>query len=791
MAANSTSASVSAIDPGGEAGLIAGFPFRVRMPLLSRTLPWILLLCLLFAGASTGAAAAEPPRLLPAPRAIETRPGLFTVTRDTPVVAEGAEARRAAARFIDLVGRTTGIALEPTGQPSHGAIRFTTVPGMAPESYRIETGSGGATVSATDHAGLFYGGVSLWQMLTDRPAADGSLSAPAAIVDDAPRFPWRGLMLDSARHFQSPNFIKRMIDWMSVNKLNRFHWHLTDDQGWRIEIRRFPRLTEVGAWRIPASAPGAPALPGTGGYYSQEEIREIVAYARERAVEIVPEIEMPGHALAPIRAYPQLGTGVEPPPGIESDWGVFPFLFNVEEETFGFLEGVLDEVLDLFPGTYIHVGGDEAVKDQWRGSPRVQARMRALGIADEAQLQSWFIGRIGRFLEARGRRLIGWDEILQGGLPPGATVMSWQGLEGAERAAQAGHDAVLAPAPILYLDNRQGATSDEPPGRGRLVTLADIYAFDPAPASLTPEQQAHILGLQANLWTEHVRTESRAAYMAFPRAAAVAELGWSPAATRDFAGFVDRLVPQLGRLSRLGLEAAPSAFRPRDEASFDSAAERVTVRLANQAGTEIRYTTDGSEPAATSSLYATPIELDLPVRLRAAGFHRGELLPGPLDRRYDREGAGRRGDNDLKLCSEHIALSLEDDAPASGPRAVFLVDVMNPCWIFEAASLDGVTAIELEVGQLPFNFQIGRDVDNIRFRPPATPEGEFEVRLGGCEGERIAVLPLAPAAGNPAVTRMSAALAPRRGEADLCITYTAAGPDPLWAVDSVRLVRGP
>jgi len=749
-------------------------------------LKWVLLSLLLGLGGAAGAAA---PRLLPVPRSVAVEPGRFTVSAATPIIAGDAAARGAAGRFADLLRRSTGIAprLRPSGA---GAIRFRTVPGMAPEAYRLEVAPAGATVSASDHAGLFYGGVTLWQLLTEAPARGGRLTAPAVRIDDAPRFAWRGLMLDSARHFQSPAFIRSLIDWMAANKLNRLHWHLTDDQGWRIEIRAYPRLTGIGGWRVPASAPGAPPLPRTGGFYTQDEIRAIVAYARERAVEIVPEIEMPGHALVAIRAYPELGTGVAPPPGIESDWGVFPWLYNVEEGTFAFLETVLGEVLELFPGTYIHVGGDEAVKDQWRVSPRVQARMRELGVADEAALQSWFVGRIGGFLEARGRRLIGWDEILQGGLPAGATVMSWQGMDGAIRAAQAGHDAVLAAAPTLYLDNRQGATSAEPPGRGRLVTLADVYAFDPAPATLTAGQQVHIIGLQANLWTEHVRTEDRAAYMAFPRAAAVAELGWSQPGTRDFAGFVDRLAPQLARLSALGLRAAPSAFRPEAAARFDAGSNRVAVTLSNQAGSEIRYTLDGSAPTPRSALYAVPLDLAIPARLRASAFLRGEALPGALDRIYDAAGVRRRDDNELKLCSEAIALSLEDDAPAAGPRAAFLIDIMNPCWIYEAAPLDGVTAIEIHVGQLPFNFQIGRDVERIRFRPPATPAGEMEVRAGGCEGERIAVLPLAPAAANPAVTRLRTPIAPRRGSADLCITYTARGPNPLWAVDAVRLVQG-
>lgn len=749
------------------------------------------LLCvglLLGAGCATPPVATEQQRLslLPLPRSASIAPGRLTVTAATPLVASDPGARAAAARFADLLSRTGGPMLRFQNRGTAPAISFRTVPGMTAESYRLVTASGGATIEASSDTGLFYGGITLWQLLT--PARDGQLTGPAVLIDDAPRFAWRGLMLDSARHFQSPEFIKRLIDGMSVHKLNRLHWHLTDDQGWRIEIKKYPRLTEVGAWRVPASAPGAPRLPRTGGYYTQGQIRDIVAYARQRAIEIVPEIEMPGHALSAIRAYPELGTGAVPPPGIESDWGVFPYLYNVEERTFGFLEDVLGEVLALFPGTYIHVGGDEAVKDQWKQSPRVQARMRELGISDEKHLQTWFTTRIGRFLEARGRRLIGWDEILEGGLPKGATVMSWQGIEGAIKAAQLGHDAVLAAAPTLYFDNRQGDSAAEPPGRGNLIRLSDVYAFDPAPDRLTPAQQAHILGLQGNLWTEHVRTEERAAYMAFPRAAAVAELGWSPARTHDFAGFVARLVPQIDRLRGLGLQPAPSAFRPEVGTRFDPASNRVTVTLANEAGSEIRYTLDGSVPTISSPLYRLPLDLELPARLRAVGILDGRPLPGAIDQRFDAASVRRRDDTQLKLCTEKIALALEDDAPAQGPRAVFLTDIMNPCWIYEAAPVGGVSAIEVDVGQLPFNFQIGKDIESIRFRPPSTPPGEVEVRAGGCEGERIAVLPLGPAATNPAVTRLRATIVPRTRSTDLCFTYTARGVEPMWAIDSVQLI---
>jgi hexosaminidase len=276
---------------------------------------------------------------------------------------------------------------------------------------------------------LLYGAVTLWQLATQ---GDPAHRVAGVMIDDRPRFGWRGLMLDSARHFQSPAYVRKLIDWMAVNKLNTLHWHLVDDQGWRVEIKKYPRLTQVSGWRHPASAVGAPQLPQVGGFYSQDEIRSIVAYAAQRNVTIVPEIEMPGHALAAIRAYPELGTGVPIPPGTESDWGVFPWLYNLDDKTFGFLEDVLDEVITLFPSRYVHVGGDEAVKDQWKGSATIQARMKALGIKDEAALQAAFMHRIGAHLTKRGRKLIGWDEILEGGeVPPDATITSWRGVEGA------------------------------------------------------------------------------------------------------------------------------------------------------------------------------------------------------------------------------------------------------------------------------------------------------------------------------------------------------------------------
>jgi hexosaminidase len=365
--------------------------------------------------------------------------------------------------------------------------------------------------------------------------------------------------------------------------------------------------------------------------------------------------------------------------------------------------------------------------------------------------------------------------------------MSWRGISGAITAAQTGHDTVLSPAPILYFDNVQSDGGEGQPGRGTTETLASVYAFDPAPSTLTPDQQQHILGLQGNLWTEHVRGDARAAYMAFPRALAVAELGWSPAAPRDFPDFATRAAQQLERLKRLGIVGSTAAFTPTANAHFNPTANRVTIALADQAGAPIHYTLDGSPPGAGSPLYAAPLSFGLPTRVRAAAFLDGRPLPGLFDMLYDAKSVRRRSSAELETCTANIRLALEDDAPAVGHRAVFMTDIMHPCWIYKQAPMDGVAAIAVDVGQLPFNFQIGEARNQIHFAPPRTPAGEVEVRADGCTGDPIAVLPLAPAVSNPAVTRLRAPIHPLTGFHDLCFTYTARGPEPLWAIDTVQL----
>ncbi len=663
--------------------------------------------------------------------------GAFHVTNGTTVrYALGTDGEHVARYFIDLVQRTHGVSLSSdSAGPTEHTINFELLAresAINEEGYSLIVSPERIVVSASDSRGLFYGAVTLWQLLGSASSAE--IRLPSVTINDSPRFRWRGLMLDSARHYQSPEFIKRFIDVMAQHKLNVLHWHLTDDQAWRIEIKKYPKLTSVGAWRVPAGAAAAADIdPATGkprlygGFYSQDQVRDIVAYAALRHIAIVPEIDMPGHASAAIAAYPQLAVSDQSPVASRqsqvmshdslppSDWGVYPNLFNVEESTFSFLEDVLGEVAALFPGEYVHVGGDEAVKDQWKASARVQARMRELSVRNEAELQSYFIQRMEKYLNGRGKRLIGWDEILEGGLAPNATVMSWRGIEGAVAAAAAGHDAVLSPQPTLYFDYRPLNMAGQP-GRGRVIDVEEVYRFDPTPSGLNEEQRRHILGLQANIWTEHMRTEDRVAYQTFPRAAAVAELAWSPATAIDWASFSRRLPEQLARYRMMGMKYADSS-------------------------------------AVTA--------------------------PTP----------GRRASRDLNLCTSNLVLSLEDDAPLQGERAVFHVDIMNPCWIYEDVDLRKGTTIAAMVGQLPFNFQIGEDVKKIPLRAPATPAGELEVRLDNCEGEKVAVLPLEPAAVNQAVTKLPAVtIGARAGQHDLCFMFTQSKIDPFWVLDAVELV---
>lgn len=441
-----------------------------------------------------------------------------------------------------------------------GAIRRAIDPEVAgDEAYVLDVTPEGAELRARTERGMFYGIQTLRQLLRDG-------RVPAVRMEDSPRFAYRGLHLDVSRHFFPVDFIKKYIRAMATFKINTFHWHLTDDQGWRLEIQKYPRLTEVGAWRketrvgesrsVPAVYDGKPH----GGFYTQAEAREVVAYARQHAVRVIPEIEMPGHTIAALAAYPDLAC-TPGPFEVRTTWGISEEVLCPSERTFAFLEDVLREVMAIFPSEYIHIGGDEAPKTRWKQSAPAQDVMKREGLEDEEELQSWFVRRIERFLNSNGRRLVGWDEILEGGLAPNATVMSWRGTAGGIAAAREGHDVVMCPEDELYFDHYQGDPAKEPLAihKDRRTTLEEAYAYEPVPSELTPEQARHVLGPQGCVWTEYMPTSDHVEYMAYPRVLALAELGWTQREDRDWESFQARLPRALAQLEELAI-----AFRRPD-----------------------------------------------------------------------------------------------------------------------------------------------------------------------------------------------------------------------------------
>ena len=474
------------------------------------------------------------------------------------------EVREVVELWAGPVRTATGLAL-PFSEG--GSVRLGIDGGGGPESYRLTVSESGISIAGGDHAGLFYGLQTLSQLLPaglgdGAVSVTGPLEVPSVGIDDAPRFGYRGMHLDVGRHFFGPDFVKRYIDMLAHYKINRLHWHLTEDQGWRIEIDRYPRLTEVGAYRAQTHiGHGREDFDGDGqrygGFYTKDEIRDIVAYAESRYVTIVPEIEMPGHSLAALAAYPEFAC-TDGPFEVGMRWGVFEDIYCPSDETFEFLQNVLTEVMELFPGELIHVGGDEAPKARWEESEFVRALKEREGLADEHEVQSWFIQRIERFLNASGRRLIGWDEILDGGLAPDATVMSWRGTVGGIEAARQGHDVVMTPYSHLYLDFYQTQDQEgEPLAIGGFLPLDTVYSYEPVPEELTPAEAAHILGAQANVWTEYMKTEEHVEYMVFPRMFALSEVVWSPSDRKDFDRFVARLDWHFDRLEALGVNYRP------------------------------------------------------------------------------------------------------------------------------------------------------------------------------------------------------------------------------------------
>lgn len=587
----------------------------------------LLAIIVSFQTSAAASTEAELP-LIPWPDSVVVLEGDFRLTTTSHLVISEESLLDEASVFAATLQQYHGLSI-PTviGKKSEeGDVQLILDPKVTGSegTYRLEVQKTRITIRAHDRVGIFYGLQTLSQLID--PLKSDTLRVPAVRIIDQPRFGYRGMHLDVSRHFFPVSFIKRYIDLLAGYKLNVFHWHLTDDQGWRIEIKAYPELQRISAYRNGtrighySSVPEAYDTIRYGGYYSQDEVKEVIAYAAQRHVTIIPEIEMPGHASAALAAYPQLACTAGPF-DVARTWGVFNDVFCPKEETFVFLQNVLKEVCALFPGPYVHVGGDECPKERWKACSHCQALMKEKGLKDEHELQSYFIRRTEEFLHTQGKRMIGWDEILEGGLAPDATVMSWRGYAGGIAAAQQGHDVVMTPTSYCYFDYYQSRNPDEPLAIGGYLPLDRVYRFEPIPDALTPEQAKHILGVQANLWTEYITTEDQVEYMVLPRMCALAEVAWTARQKKDYDRFVNRVVAHFKTLSFKGYNYAKAIYDV--EASpypLHGKGVKVELRTPYKYGM-IRYTTNLADPSGKDKLYTDPIPVERSKVIRSAVFY--------------------------------------------------------------------------------------------------------------------------------------------------------------------------
>ncbi|MBO9633059.1 MAG: family 20 glycosylhydrolase [Chitinophagaceae bacterium] len=543
------------------------------------------------------------PALIPVPVKAQYGQGYSVISKQTAIDAPG-ELKYEAAFLNGLARQYLGYALPVIAHTNRYSIKLSidTLLVREPEGYLLES-NGNIRITAHDRPGLVHGIQTLRQLWA---VQKGGLRVPFATIVDHPRFPYRGMHLDVSRHFFPVPFIKQYLDLLSLYKFNTFHWHLTDDQGWRIEIKKYPKLQSIAAWREETMIGHKKELPHRfdgkryGGYYTQEQVKEVLQYAAERHITVIPEIEMPGHAQAALSAYPELGC-TSGPYKAATFWGVFDDVFCAgKDSTFTFLQDVLDEVIALFPSQFIHIGGDECPKTRWRACPHCQQRIQTEKLSNEEELQSYFMQRVTKYLQAKGKSVIGWDEILEGGLAKGATVMSWRGTGGAVEAARMGHDAIMTTEDDYYFDHYQSLYPSEPVAAGGYTPLKEVYTYQPLPDSIEPSLLPHIKGIQGQLWSEYLPTNEQAAYMLLPRAIALAEVAWSPAANLNYDGFLYRLRKQSPILKRIGLAMASNFDEityTTDKVLRGSLSFHLHSSLREAV---IRYTSDGSLPDKSS-----------------------------------------------------------------------------------------------------------------------------------------------------------------------------------------------
>lgn len=756
--------------------------------------------------AVTAAPVAPAWSLLPQPAQIRPAPtGASTIANGATVAVRGTDRQALqpiAERFVQRVAETNGLHLQlvPAGT-AHPAISFELNPAadVADDAgYRIAVDGDGIRVTARTPRGAFYGSVTLWQLLTPPGWTHGApVDVAYGVIDDQPRFAWRALLLDSGRHYQSVAEIKKLIDWMSLNKLNVLLWHVTEDQGWRLEIRKYPALTEIGACRkavgLDSELTGSADKPYCG-FYTQAEARDIVRYAAERYVDVVPEIDLPGHSQAAIAAYPWLGvTGKRPP--VWTDWGVSPWLLKPDQKTLQFVDDVLDEVMQLFPSRYISIGGDEADKQQWNASPEVRAQMLKLGLANMDQLQSWFTNQVAAHLIQHGRRPVGWDDELVAGatLPTAEVVMSWHGNDHervALTAAQQGHDVVMTPQESLYFDHYQAGLPDEWQGPPPAATLRDAYDTAVIPDGARATEAAHIIGVQGGLWTELMPDFAHDQHAVFPRIAALSELGWSPSSAHDWNGFLQRMPAELARYRALGIGYADTAFAPAFQLTA-AAHGALRVALSNQvAFGSMRYTTDGSKPTAQSAAYTAPLTLPASTVLRAATFAAdGFELAGVRTQVLDENSLQSRDSNALATCSKQPPSRLDGTRPRHDGRPVYAVDIGNMCWLWPQAPLQDARRVAVAVERVTWRF--GDEAKDAVARPKTSAAGALEIHADACTGPLLASLPLERAAHATGQTHLEAKLAAPAGTGvrDLCIVATGDPRDGQWALAHIAFSK--
>ncbi len=572
--------------------------------------------------ASFAFAQAEEINIIPKPISLSVEKGFFRINKATKIHVFDQSSKKIADLLNDTLQMKYGFKLTVTNKnytsnaivlqqfaPNHGRPIDTTI------DYVLFVRPDSIDIRGNDK-GHFYGLQTLVQMLPD--TSTGQVKIRAVTISDGPRFKYRGMHLDVSRHFMPVSFVKRYIDLLAQYKFNQFHWHLTDDQGWRIEIKKYPKLTEIGSKR-PESHEGvySTVFKGDGrpveGFYSQAEIRDVVAYAKARYINVIPEIELPGHASAALAAYPELGRGCAAPDykfEVKKTWGIFKEVFCPTDETFKFLEDVLDETISLFPDSpYIHIGGDEVLKDFWKESKFVQDLMKRENLKDEHEVQSYFVQRIEKHVNKRGKKIIGWDEILEGGIAPNATIMSWRGMKGGIEAAKQKHDVIMTPTDFAYLDYGQGDPAYELLNIGGYLPLEKVYQFDPVPKELSADEAKYVLGGQANLWTEYIETGDKLEYMAFPRMLAIAESVWSTPENKNFADFKRRLAGNLLLLDKQNVNYRIP--EPEGLQNVITDKEKTLITLTPMQGTQLRYTIDGSTPDEKSPLYTKPVEITL------------------------------------------------------------------------------------------------------------------------------------------------------------------------------------